>query len=831
MVITMTPVYGFAADVSAGRTATTTAPAPDAISVTVGEVTLSNGDYTTDGKTKTTGTLPAGTTSYASFSTSGGPVLTLNNFIYTGAGTTQTVSGNTFSAAIYADGNLTINSKGESTISNIDSNTSNFRAGIICHSANNNAELTTIGSGMGAGKCTFKVVNEVSANKQSIGIFGDKIIINNTTVWVSSGAAPSGISAGIYTNDVTLTGTKPGLSATTQPGANSTQAGVYVLQKFTIDGTYAGMMTHPQKDKNGSKIYGIISKGDVEIKKSGSNFNIIAGQITSSTENDDSIGIKCEGELSVAPTFTTLHCTGDDKAITCNTLSFATNVAILGTDTYTTEDNSSTMYGLADSCYIDRGTIKTFNNKNIAKSVRLQSGYRFEAETPSEITVNGITAKVKFDKLSPYLGSSTVTGTVTLTGTAKAAGTHTIDFTSATASLNSNPKTKDVTAGETLTASTTYTFPFSIGTADIEDLTLTHTSTASGSSGGSSGGGTGGSSGGGTVSPPAPVEEVKVTTPADGTNNPTLAEVTLAGQQGANGTLGADNMDQLIDKAITAAENDANQNNNMANGIEIAIILEGGADRTELDINLSKESQEKILDKKVKNTTLTATNPGISIDLDLQAIQNINGQAKSDVNIKATKVNPNTLGPDAEKILANRPTFHVAFSYDQQKEIIDLGDGMAEITIPYVPAEGEKPAQLQVVYIDKDGNVQRITGPTFDKENNEITVVVNKLSTLGIGYITPSSKVGILKAKSEKGRASLRWSRATNEPDGYRIYRSATKDGKYKPIAWVKNGKAKTYKEKAFKSNKSYYYKVRAYKQVNGKCIWGAYSPIKLVKF
>ncbi len=57
---------------------------------------------------------------------------------------------------------------------------------------------------------------------------------------------------------------------------------------------------------------------------------------------------------------------------------------------------------------------------------------------------------------------------------------------------------------------------------------------------------------------------------------------------------------------------------------------------------------------------------------------------------------------------------------------------------------------------------------------------------------------------------------------GYKIYRSNSKNGKYKCIGTVKN--AKEYKDTTAKKGKTYYYKMRAYWKMDGHTYYGKYS-------
>ncbi|WP_455717187.1 CAP domain-containing protein [Anaerosporobacter sp.] len=61
---------------------------------------------------------------------------------------------------------------------------------------------------------------------------------------------------------------------------------------------------------------------------------------------------------------------------------------------------------------------------------------------------------------------------------------------------------------------------------------------------------------------------------------------------------------------------------------------------------------------------------------------------------------------------------------------------------------------------------------------------------------------------------------------GYEIYRSTSKNGMYTKLA---NVTTNTYKDTDCKSSSSYYYKVKAYKTVNGKKVYSTYSNVTSV--
>lgn len=83
---------------------------------------------------------------------------------------------------------------------------------------------------------------------------------------------------------------------------------------------------------------------------------------------------------------------------------------------------------------------------------------------------------------------------------------------------------------------------------------------------------------------------------------------------------------------------------------------------------------------------------------------------------------------------------------------------------------------------------------------------------------------GVIKSakNTAKGTATIKWV-GVNGAHGYKIYRSTTgKDGSFKLIKTVK--KVKQFKNTGLKKGKTYYYKVKAYRVVGGKNVYGALS-------
>ena len=90
-------------------------------------------------------------------------------------------------------------------------------------------------------------------------------------------------------------------------------------------------------------------------------------------------------------------------------------------------------------------------------------------------------------------------------------------------------------------------------------------------------------------------------------------------------------------------------------------------------------------------------------------------------------------------------------------------------------------------------------------------------------------KATLKTAKSQKNKVTLKWKKA-NGVSGYEIYQAIGKNGTYKKVATVKKASKITYVDKKLKTGKKYYYKIRTYKTVNGKKVYGEYSAVKTVK-
>ncbi len=122
---------------------------------------------------------------------------------------------------------------------------------------------------------------------------------------------------------------------------------------------------------------------------------------------------------------------------------------------------------------------------------------------------------------------------------------------------------------------------------------------------------------------------------------------------------------------------------------------------------------------------------------------------------------------------------------------------------------------------------------TTTEQKNQTTTIVNKVTTAvnkaATTVTAKLSRVTKLKVKNKKKRkAVITWKKVKNA-SGYQIYRATKKSGKFKKVKTVKGNGIVKYTNKKLKKNKKYFYKVRAYRTVKGKTIYGAFSAKKSV--
>ena len=93
----------------------------------------------------------------------------------------------------------------------------------------------------------------------------------------------------------------------------------------------------------------------------------------------------------------------------------------------------------------------------------------------------------------------------------------------------------------------------------------------------------------------------------------------------------------------------------------------------------------------------------------------------------------------------------------------------------------------------------------------------------------PVLKTPSVKLTSGSKKATIKWEKISGA-SGYEVYRATSKSGKYSKIKTITKNSTVSYVNSSLTKNKTYYYKIRAYRTVNGKKIYSSYSVAKSVK-
>lgn len=132
------------------------------------------------------------------------------------------------------------------------------------------------------------------------------------------------------------------------------------------------------------------------------------------------------------------------------------------------------------------------------------------------------------------------------------------------------------------------------------------------------------------------------------------------------------------------------------------------------------------------------------------------------------------------------------------------------------------PEPTKVFYQDKE------IAPVVTKKTTPIPTVKEqkpvKVSLKSAKQITVKKQ----GKKTYKREVKLSWKKAKNV-DGYVIYMKTGK-GKYKAVKTIRNEKTANYTKKNLKKGKTYYFKIRAYRKVNGQKVYGNYSSVRKIK-
>lgn len=94
---------------------------------------------------------------------------------------------------------------------------------------------------------------------------------------------------------------------------------------------------------------------------------------------------------------------------------------------------------------------------------------------------------------------------------------------------------------------------------------------------------------------------------------------------------------------------------------------------------------------------------------------------------------------------------------------------------------------------------------------------------------TKTKNPSILRISTNKKKVTLQWSKVSGA-SGFEVYMATSKNGNYEKIKTIKKATTLKYTKSNLKKNKKYYFKVRAFRTVDGSKIFSSYSDVKNIK-
>ena len=148
--------------------------------------------------------------------------------------------------------------------------------------------------------------------------------------------------------------------------------------------------------------------------------------------------------------------------------------------------------------------------------------------------------------------------------------------------------------------------------------------------------------------------------------------------------------------------------------------------------SFSKSDLNDIVKSGVK--VLNITGNKVRLSFEAKAIKAISKQTEEDINIKVTGNNTVGLSSKTKKLIGVHPVYDISISGKDGTKITTLGKGRVTVSIPYKLGKSEKAENLLIYYIDKKGNVKKVSKAVYDSKTKNITFATGRLTRFAIGY-------------------------------------------------------------------------------------------------
>ena len=186
-------------------------------------------------------------------------------------------------------------------------------------------------------------------------------------------------------------------------------------------------------------------------------------------------------------------------------------------------------------------------------------------------------------------------------------------------------------------------------------------------------------------------------------------------------TISDQDIQSAIDQAIAQAQRDGSE----ANGIAVSIDISGlKTEFSALPLTLSQAACSQLVQAGVQY--LSIRTPQITLALDLATLQTIHANAAGSVTIQAVQAARDQLPAQ----LQGRPAY--ALTITSGGATITRFDGYVTISLPYTLQNGEQGSQLQMVWVDGEGQPQPLPDSRYDAKQKAMVGDTNHFTIFGI---------------------------------------------------------------------------------------------------
>ena len=148
--------------------------------------------------------------------------------------------------------------------------------------------------------------------------------------------------------------------------------------------------------------------------------------------------------------------------------------------------------------------------------------------------------------------------------------------------------------------------------------------------------------------------------------------------------------------------------------------------------SFSKSDLSDIVKSGVKALNIIGNK--VRLSFEAKAIKAISKQTEEDINIKVTGNNTVGLSSKTKKLIGSHPVYDISISGKYGTKITNLGKGYVTVSIPYKLGKSEKTENLLIYYIDKKGNVKKVSKAVYSSKTKTITFATGRLTRFAVGY-------------------------------------------------------------------------------------------------